>query len=38
MIGNRLIENYQVVSSIHAAETARSFGTNQVADALDEVQ
>jgi CRP-like cAMP-binding protein len=38
MIGNRLIENYQAVSSIHAAQTARSFGTNQVAEAMNDVQ
>jgi CRP/FNR family transcriptional regulator, cyclic AMP receptor protein len=38
MLGNRLIANYQVVSSLHAAETARSYGTNQVAEAMDDIQ
>jgi CRP-like cAMP-binding protein len=38
MIGNRLIKNYQMVSSIHVAETTRSFGTNQVAEGMDDIQ
>lgn len=38
MIGNRLIENYQVVSSLHAAQTAHSFGTNQVAESMEDIQ
>jgi CRP-like cAMP-binding protein len=38
MIGNRLIQNYQVISSMHAAETARSFGTNQVAESISDFQ
>ena len=38
MIGNRLIQNYKMISSMPLADEAQSFGTGQLAESIADIQ
>lgn len=38
MIGNRLIQNYKMISSMPSADEVKSFGTGQVAESIADIQ
>ncbi len=38
MIGNRLLQNYKMVSSYPSADAVRSFGSSQVAESIADIQ
>ena len=37
MLGNRLLQNYRMASSMLSADTARSFGTGQVSESIADI-
>ena len=38
MVGNRLMQNYQMVSSMGSVDSILSFGSNQVSEVVPDVQ